>query len=150
MSNIRIEQDNILLVDGEIMQAEAISPEKFAQILTLGKEAVINALDAMYLKYSKNAPNVQRGSIWVMRLNEDADEAISLTGQAASEDKRKIGDSGTFYSATSINAQYHPYWDAVKQVGLIPETRADHRYSKTGQQALYLLVRDTPFKPVED
>lgn len=137
-----ISYGNILLVDNEYLQAKDL--QRLRAALFVGRSVIDNAIEEMYLKYRFTAPNVQRGSIWVMRLATDIRRVITPVGRAINDHKQS--NRGVFSDGSHVMEGFQPHWQVIEENGYIPEIRElpapprAQRYMKGAN----LLVRDTP------
>src|SRR5690606_21814178 len=68
---LNIVSGNILMVDGQILQAAEHSPEHLDSVLKVGREVITQAISQMYEKTiakEEDSTRVQRGSVLAMRL----------------------------------------------------------------------------------
>jgi hypothetical protein len=133
--------DNILLVDGEFMQIRDTSPERLRGVLKVGHAAIIEAIDNLYQKAANNAPFVQRGSVFVIKMADNEVRALSEQGLESRD--HKPFNRGTYEDVVELKPKYHPYWQVVEQEGFIPIAR------QTYKADFWLAVRDTPLKVID-
>jgi hypothetical protein len=146
-----------MLVNGEQMQAGIDEPRSLKEAIHLGHEAIIHAIDGMYIKYTKinevyehrtgrlTVP-IQRGSIFVMNLGVSR-FALSNLGKEFPELTNPM--SGVFANKMALKPVLHPYWNVVKKEGFIPEARRIQT-THCEYSEIWLAARDTPLKPPED
>lgn len=139
--NLLIKYDNVLLVNGEFMRD--VSPDYLRQVLVIGRKAIVEAFDLQFEKMSKQAPNVQRGSVWVMHLAKEVGAVITPELLAVNETKQSNRDVFSNTNIELIQPAYKPYWHAVHAADFLPEARVATPHIRE-MEGMCLLVRDTP------
>lgn len=139
--DLSISYGNVLLVDGEFMRGA--NPDYLRQVLVLGRKVITEALDLQYEKMSKQAPNVQRGSVWVMHLAKEIGQVITPELLVINETKQSNRDVFSDTNIELIQPAFQPHWHAVRAAGFIPEARLATAHVSE-MEGTCLLVRDTP------
>lgn len=138
---VSIKYGNVLLVNGEFMRD--VNPGYLRRVLILARKAIIEALDLQYEKMTKQAPNVQRGSVWVMHLAEELGAVITPELLAVNESKQSNRDVFSNTNIELIQPAYRPFWHAVHGANFLPEARPATPHIRE-MEGVCLLVRDTP------
>lgn len=143
-TDISIKYGNIMFVDGEFTQTG--DSVYFRKVMKLARTMIVGAIETQYQKTLSTAPEVQRGSVWLARLNEDEDEV--LTAEAIERKKGKKAHSEVYFDAKAIMPEYLGYFGAVEGVGLIPVFRKNPGPPKNMDymKGICLLARDTHFR----
>ena len=138
---IKVVYDNILLVNGEFMTARK-GPDVLEHTLRTNRDVITDAISSMYRRYRTTAPEVQRGSIWTMRLGDEPEDV--LTASAIDENSTVQVNRGVFSDPGALRNRYLPFWSAVLRSGLIAEIRTNRPPAHVDADGVFLLVRDTP------
>jgi len=139
--DISIVSDNIMLVDGEVLQAKECSPEDFNRVLKIGRSAIVAAIADMYdavRAREEESVKVQRGSVLAMRLGAKTLDVIK-------RDYYFNSYTGLDYSSQGLKPRYAEYFNVVQDNQLIPEIR--ETAGVPNASGVVLFVRDTPPLP---
>ena len=148
-----ISSDNILRVDGQFLQMRDTTPEELYGILTESRRLIEKAIRDMYRKLVRRNEEIARknealrcrfpgledseipgfltpltiqtGSVWVMRLAKNEAKVITPFGLLI--DSLSQVDRGVVTNWLDLRPEIRPYWEAVCEAGLRPETRLAHK-----------------------
>ena len=138
---LNIVSGNILMVDGQILQAAEHSPEHLDSVLKVGREVITQAISQMYEKTiakEEDSTRVQRGSVLAMRLGAKTLDVIE-------RDYYYANYTGLDYSDEGLKPRYREYYEVVRDNQLIPEVREIANVAGLAQLAgVVPAVKDTP------
>jgi len=129
--SFEIRSGNWLTVDGKTLRANAleetadsetyrtVSVDELHEILTLGRGAILHAIDALYVKTRQKNPigSVLKPSIFVAHLSQPT-QAIDTFTQEGLANRTNV-----FNDPTELQPRFRPFWEAVKQSGFTAEAR---------------------------
>ena len=138
---LNIVSGNILMVDGQILQAAEHSPEHLDSVLKVGREVITQAISQMYEKTiakEEDSTRVQRGSVLAMRLGAKTLDVIERDYYYANYTSLDYSDEG-------LKPRYREYYEVVRDNQLIPEVREIANVAGLTELAgVVLAVKDTP------
>ena len=137
-ADIRIVNQNTMLVDDRFLRLTEIKPDELEYILKIARTAIDDAIEHMYVMQLARNPDafVQRGSVWVARVAANPRVALSAEGidlYDRAGARRQVFDDPAYFKP-----RYQPYIHSAQRANLIPEAAI------AGAGKLLLAVRTEP------
>lgn len=140
-------QSNILTVNGNTLRAAplmnsrseklTVSSEKLTTILLLGRRSILQGIEDFYEQQARKHTRafITRPSVWTVQLGTTR-QTDGRNSKVFTEQGYENG--GILSSIDEIKPKFHPYWNAVREAGFLPEVR---RASTARDGGAWILLR---------